>query len=250
MFPLLALLAATVSFQEPMLDSVVPELAAGPVCASRVELRNLGANTIEVSLEAHLDSGALVPLDGQRGLFVRLEAGQRSSFQFAPGDAIAKGWVKLRALPVVALSGAVECTEGDRLRTVPRQVAFAMRDPWFDGDVAGLRGAEVLIVNTEARPAAAQACYSAGSLYSVPGERGSLPLQPVCSAVWETQLAPFATVRVPIEREENTHFSLRTRGAAVVLEMLRPLEGSTRLFTVDSNIHFGEEVHNPQTPKM
>ena len=234
-----------------MLESVVPDLASGPACTSHVELRNLGAQTVEVSLEGHVDGGALVPLEGQRGLAVRLAPGQQSTFGFGSGQGTGGGWVKVREplspesdAASVAISGAVECTENDVLKTVFRPVAFALRNPWFEGDTASFPGAELLIVNTEPHPASARACYSAGSFYSVPrGRGGAGEWQPVCSAVWETQLAPFASARVPLEHPGDTHFSLRTRGGAIVLQILRPLDGSTRLFTVDSTIHFEQEVH-------
>jgi hypothetical protein len=36
--------------------------------------------------------------------------------------------------------------------------------------------------------------------------------------------------------------SLKTQGAAMVLEMLRPLGASIKMYKVDSTIHFGGEV--------
>jgi len=242
---------ASASAQDLTLDSVVPGLAAGPACTSRIELRNLGAKPMAVSVEGHAETGALVALEGQDGRVVRLEAGERRSLSFPATDKMQTGWVKVseplagvRASPVVAVAATVECTENDLLRTVSRPVAFAMRNPWLDTDLAGLPGAELLIVNAGPRPALARACYSNGSLYSVPAEHGpGIGLQPVCSAVWETQLAPYASARVALDRDDARHVSLHTWGEAIVLQLQRPLEGSTRLFTVDSTIHFGQEVH-------
>jgi hypothetical protein len=44
---------------------------------------------------------------------------------------------------------------------------------------------------------------------------------------------------------ESTHFSIRTRGRGIVLQMMRPVEPSVRLFRVDSSVQFGSEVPGP-----
>jgi hypothetical protein len=98
----------------------------------------------------------------------------------------------------------------------------------------------ISFINTSERAAKAAACYSAGGLYSVP-ERGT-ELLPVCSAAFEVQIPPFGSREFPVERDGSSHFSLKTVGDAIVLEMLRPVEANVRVYEVDSSIKFGEEV--------
>lgn len=219
---------------------VVADLAASPDCTSRVELRNLGSAPAAVLLEARLDTGALVPLEKQGSIDFKLAPGERREFAVSETGPAAKAWVKLSGeSQSVAFSGAVECIEGDRLRSVSRPAAYSMRDPWFEIDSADYRGAEVLIVNTAARPALANACYSGGALFSVPSANGPPPpLQPVCLAAREIRIPPYSAARLPVERESTTHFALRTIGEAVVIQPLRPFEGSAHLFSVDSTIRF------------
>ena len=81
---------------------------------------------------------------------------------------------------------------------------------------------------------------SAGGLYSVPG-RGA-ELQPVCLTAFEVQIPPFGSREFPVDRDGSAHFSLKTVGEAIVLEMLRPVEANVRVYAVDSTIRFGEEV--------
>jgi hypothetical protein len=45
-----------------------------------------------------------------------------------------------------------------------------------------------------------------------------------------------------VARDGSSHFSLKTQGAAIVLEMLRPLEPTVKMYQVDSTIQFGSEV--------
>ncbi len=96
------------------------------------------------------------------------------------------------------------------------------------------------LINTTERPVRASLCYSSGSLYSVPDR--SAELTPVCDSAFDVQIPPFGAREFPVAREGNSHFSLKTQGAAIVLEMLRPLGASIRLYKVDSTIHFGGEV--------
>jgi hypothetical protein len=39
-------------------------------------------------------------------------------------------------------------------------------------------------------------------------------------------------------RDGNSHFSLKTEGNAIVLQMLRPLATGVKIYTVDSTIKF------------
>jgi hypothetical protein len=146
--------------------------------------------------------------------------------------------------PVVTVSGSTECVAGNELRTVAREVAFPMRNPWFEGDVSELPGDLLALVNTSAQAATASLCYSAAAFYSVPDGRRGGELTPVCTASFAVQVPPFSARQFPVEREGNSHFSLRTRGAAIVLQMLKPQGVHVKVYAVDSSIHFGAEVVN------
>jgi len=45
-----------------------------------------------------------------------------------------------------------------------------------------------------------------------------------------------------VEHEGNSHFSMKTEGDAIVLQMLRPLETGVKIYSVDSTIKFGGEA--------
>lgn len=236
-----------------IIESVLPALAYGESCSSIVRVQNLADAPVSIEVEAHRASGALAPLAGTASRVIRLDPGQQREYRLDIEEETTAAWVRMREslpesqpAPVVALSGATECRSGDQLRVVNREVAFPTRNPWFSGDTAGLRGAQVALVNTSEHTAHASACYSAGSLYSVPN-----PAQPVtelhelCSAVLDVQIPPFGTREIAVERNGSSHFSLRTRGDAIVLQMLRGGDFGVRIFSVDSSIQFGEEVTQP-----
>ena len=230
-------------------ESVLPLLAYGPSCTSAILLRNLGDGPADVELEGHRASGGLAPLAGQAGRVVHLAAGAEGSYQLDIPEKDTGAWVRVRertaahGRPAVAVHGTAECREGNQLRAVARQVAFPTRDPWYGGDVAGLHGAVLSVLNSSAAAARATVCYSSGNLYSVPGEtQASRELQPVCSSSFEVQIPPYGTRYFPVESEGNVWVSLRTRGDAVVLQLLRPATEGVRTFSVDSSIKFGGEV--------
>jgi len=80
-------------------------------------------------------------------------------------------------------------------------------------------------------------------LYSVPhNDRPAVELTPVCSETIQELVPPFGSRQFPVARGGNSHFSLTTRGDAIVLQMLRPAETSAKVYRVDSTIKFGEEV--------
>ena len=54
-------------------------------------------------------------------------------------------------LPALAVEGSIECLAGDRLGTIPRPAALAMRNPWFNGRVADLAGAVMALVTLRPR---------------------------------------------------------------------------------------------------
>ena len=250
--PLLAILvlglrAAPAAGQERFVENIVPALAYGPGCWSAVELRNLGDRAVDVEVEGHKASGALAPLVGHPRNAVRLSAGEGGSYRLEIEEETRGAWVKVRERvpsarlsPVVAVSARSECTAANQLRTVARDVAFPTRNPWFSSDVTELHGGVISLINTSERVAKAAACYSAGGLYSVPG-RGA-EFEPICSTAFEVQIPPFGSREFPVERDGSSHFSLKTAGDAIVLEMLRPVEANVRVYVVDSTIRFGGEV--------
>jgi hypothetical protein len=235
-------------------ESVLPSLAYGPSCSSTVVLQNLADTPVDVELAGHRSSGALVPLAGRAGRVIHLAPGERGSYQLQIQEEENGAWVQVReraavrAAPVVAVSGTTECRQGNQLRTAARQVAYATRDPWFAGDVSDLRGSVIALINVSAGAVRASLCYSAGALFSVPGETPtSRELKPVCSAAFDVQVPPFGTREFPVERQGNSYFSLKTRGDSIVLQMLRPANEGVRIYTVDSTIKFGGEVP-PEVP--
>lgn len=245
---LLVVLASAVAYgQERQVESVVPALAFGGKCSSTVSMQNLSDRWVLADVEAHRPGGALAPIFGHPAIAMRLAPGEKSSYKPEIDEETEGAWVRIRervpspALsPVLAISGITECVVGDELKSVGRDVVFPTRNPWFSGDVAELNGALVSLINTTERAVKASLCYSSGNLYSVPGT--STELTPVCSAAFDVQIPPFGAREFPVGREGSTHFSLKTQGAAIVVEMLRPLGMDRRMYKVDSTIHFGGEV--------
>jgi hypothetical protein len=235
--------------RERVVESVLPSLDYGPSCWSTVNVQNLGDRAASVALESHRASGALVALEGIPHMALHLNPGERSSFRLEIKDETGEAWVKLRETipapqlsPVVALSGVTECVAADQLRSTAREVAFPIRNPWFSGEAAQMRGNLISLVNTSERPARALLCYSSGNLYSVPSPGRSTPeLMPICSTV-DIQVPPFASLQFPVEHEGSSQFSIKTRGDGIVLQMLRPLETGVKMYKVDSTIKFGGEA--------
>jgi hypothetical protein len=229
-------------------ESVLPQLSYGSGCSSAIEMRNLGSSAVDVEIEGHRGNGALVGLTGHAFGPVHLAPGARARYQLdiPENETETHAWVLMRertARPSVALSGSTECREGDELRTIVREVAYAARNPWFAGDIGKSRGSMLAVINLSGRPAMAQVCYSAGNLYSMPGESAaSRELRPVCSSWSDVQVPPFGTRNLPLQREDSTYFSVKTRGDSVLLQMLHPAPSNLRTYTVDSTIRFGSEV--------
>jgi hypothetical protein len=231
------------------MESVVPGLAYGPSCSSVVEVANLGDRSVVVEVEGHRASGALVSA-GTGGDPVVLAPGARRSFRLEIAEETTGAWVKVRERipspdlgPVVAAHATTDCVDGDRLRTVRRDVTFPMHSPWFAEDVSSLAGGVIELINAGEQPAHAAVCYSEGNLYSLPRQDRNPPaLEPVCSEAFETQIPPFGSREFPLERNGSQWFSIKTRGPSIVLQMLRPVEAGVRMYVVDSTIRFGSEV--------
>jgi hypothetical protein len=250
--PVFAALALA-SGQERVVESVVPALAYGAHCSSTVELQNLSDRPVVVDVEPHRASGALVAMAGHPEITIRLTPRERSSYKLEIEEETESAWVKVRervpspgASPVVAVSGETECVVGDQLRRVGREVVFPIQSPWFSGDVTDLPGGLLSLINTSEHAVRASACYSSGGLFSAPaGTRAAAELTPICTSAFEVQIPPFGAREFPVARDGSSHFSLKTQGAAIVLEMLRPVDLSVRMYKVDSSIQFGSEVPGP-----
>ncbi len=248
---LLLLAALPACAQQRTIDRVLPALAAGKACTSAIQLRNLGERPVTLAVEAYGENGALVALKGQTAIAVELAPREQGTYLLELPEETTGAWVRVREQlaaapfsPVVTVSGSTECVTGNQLRTVAREAAFPMRNPWFEGDVSELPGDLLALVNTSAQPATASLCYSAAAFYSVPDGRTGGELTPVCTASFSVQIPPFSARQFPVEREGSSHFSLRTRGAAIVLQMLKPQGANLKAYAVDSSIHFGSEVVN------
>jgi hypothetical protein len=76
----------------------------------------------------------------------------------------------------------------------------------------------------------------------VPDGRRGGELTPVCTSSSTVQVPPFSARQFPVARDGSTHFSLRTRGPAIVLQMLKPQGTKVKTYAVDSSIKFGAEV--------
>jgi hypothetical protein len=247
----LVLLAASVhaADRERVVTSILPSLDYGASCWSTVTLANLGDRVVTVEIEAHRAGGGLIGLPGLDEMVLRLNPGERVSHRLEVADEVGVGWLKVRERipslklsPVIAISGLSECTVDNQLRSTPRELSYPTRNPWFSGDVEDMQANMISIVNTSERPAQASLCYSAGNLYSVPTAVNPTPeLTLVCSKAFEVLIPPYAARQFPVQRDESTHFGIKTMGDAIVLQMLRPLATGIKVYTVDSTVKFGGE---------
>jgi hypothetical protein len=131
-----------------------------------------------------------------------------------------------------------ECVVQNDLRTSAREVAFALRNPSFSSNLGELHGRLVSMVNTSERAAEVWLCYSEGNLYSVSGH----PLSEICSNAFDVQVPPFGARSFPVERDGATHFSIKTRGDGIILQMLKPVAAGVKTYAVDSSTKFGGEA--------
>jgi hypothetical protein len=234
---------------ERLITSVLPSLDYGPSCWSTLTLANLSDRIVTVEIEAHRAGGGLVGLLGTNEAVFHLPPGAHVSHSLSITDESGVGWLKVRERvpspglsPAVAVSGQSECLVKDQLRTTPRQLSYPTRNPWFSGDIEEMPGNLISVVNTSERAAQASLCYSQGNLYSVPGTAPqSSELKPVCSQSFDVLIPPYATRQFPVHREDATHFSIKTQGDAVVLQMMRPVEAGVKVYSVDSTVKFGGE---------
>jgi hypothetical protein len=248
---LLIFLAATAhaADQARVVTSILPSLDYGPSCWSSVALTNLGDRVVTVEMEAHRASGGLVGLAGLNDMVLHLNPGERVSNRLEIGDESGAGWIKVRERipsprlsPVIAVSGLSECTLDNQLRSTPRQLSYPTRNPWFSGDVEEMQGNMISVVNTSERAAQASLCYSQGNLYSVPTDAHPNPqLTLVCSKAYDVLIPPYASRQFPVQRDDSTHFGIKTQGDAIVLQMLHPVAAGIKVYSVDSTVKFGGE---------
>jgi len=235
---------------ERIVESIVPWLAYNSSCSSSVELQNLGTREVAAEVEAHKNSGALAPFAGHSGIQVHLSAGERAVYKLQLTEETTGAWVRVRETipssqlsPVLAVAGATECLTADELHTTVREVAWPTGNPWFSGDVSQPDDGIIAIINTSEHTARVSGCYSSGVLYSVPrSDRPAADLTLLCSESIQELIPPFGSRQFPIARGGNSHFSLTTRGDAIVLQMLRPSDTNVKVYRVDSTITFGQEV--------
>jgi hypothetical protein len=232
--------------RERKFETVLASLPTGPGCWSTVELNNLGTRVVTLEVEAHRSSGALAPFAEHPQVLVRLQPGEHLSYRLEIRDDAGDAWVNVREMipsarfhPVVAATGLSECVAENKLHTSSRAVAYPLRDPWYSGDISEISGDVISLVNTSERPAEVSLCYSFGNLYSTPNNPS---LQPVCSHTRRVQIPPFGAMQFPVRYEGSSHFDLKARGEAIVLEMLRPVQAGVRVYSVESTIQFGGEA--------
>jgi hypothetical protein len=228
-----------------VVETVVPDLLYGPGCRSEVELRNLGTHAVDLMVEGHRESGALVPVSGQSTGAVHLAPGHRHIVRLelesghawlAVRETLAKGMART----AVAAAGKTECVDGNVVSAVTRDAAFPSVSPSFRAPARTIwaTGETLLLINTSESQARFSACYSTGNLVS----DGTGKLVPVCSHSIDTTVPAYGTRYLPIETGEAALVALRTAGAAIVLQMLQPAAKTVQLYRVDSRIDFGSEV--------
>jgi hypothetical protein len=247
----LLLIGASASATDPerVVTSILPSLDYGASCWSSVTLTNLADRVVTVEVEAHRAGGGLVGLAGLDKMILHLKPGERVAHRLEIGDESGQGWLKIRERipspklsPAIAVTGLSECTVDNQLRSTPRQLSYPTRNPWFSGDVEEMQGSMISVVNTSERAAQASLCYSQGNLYSNPtSAHPNAELTLVCSKAFDVLIPPYASRQFPVQRDDSTHFSIKTQGDAIVLQMLRPVETGVKVYTVDSTVKFGGE---------
>jgi hypothetical protein len=234
---------------ERVVSSVLPSLDYGASCWSAVTLANLGDRMVTVEIEAHRAGGGLIGLAGLDQMVLHLKPGERVSHRLEVTDEEGVGWLKVREQipspklsPVIAVSGSSECTVENQLRSTPRQLSYPTRNPWFSGDVEEMPSDMISVVNTSERAAQASLCYSQGNLYSAPtAPRSASELTLLCSRAFEVLIPPYGSRQFPVQRDDSTHFGIKTMGDAIVLQMLRPVATGVKVYQVDSTVKFGGE---------
>ena len=204
---------------------------------------------MDARVEPHRESGSLVALVEQPGLIVHLEPGQQKRFRLEIPETTENAWASIREMlpgrgfqPVLGVTGQTDCLAGNQLHTAVREVAHPMSNPWFDGHLDELQGARLAVVNTSEAAATVTGCYSGGTLIANPNVPGGGTLTPLCTYRFREQIPPFSARQFPVQRQGSSHFSLRTSGRAIALQMLRLLDAGTQLFEVDTSIRLASDL--------
>jgi hypothetical protein len=225
------------------MESVVPALLYTHSCSTRLELRNLGERAVDAQLMPHRESGSLVPLAEQSGMSVHLLPGEKRSFTLKLYESTGNAWAAIREIgvgPILSVTGETTCLSGGETRSSIREVARPSTNPWFDRDTEDLPGARLAVVNASASMAVVSGCYSGGTLFSNSNVPGGAALRPLCTNRFQEQLPPYSARQFEVSRNGSSHFSLSSKGSAVALQILRPLDAGLQLFQVDSSITFGQ----------
>ncbi len=249
---LTSLAAAAQPAPSPGFVSVLIPLSFDDRCWSTATVRNLTARSVNLAVEAHDSTGALLALDlsptsplhlaPSDGLTLRLGSQET-------GDAMA--WVKFiepnapPSGPTVAVSGLTNCSDGTTLTTIPAGIAYPTQNPWIEARSADAQGKMVLLLNAAPTPATARACYSTGTFVTLPTSPDAPPAERlVCSQTRSLYLPPFALRLIPVEQDSSSLLHVTTRGSSLVLLILKPRPGKTRKFSVDSTISFQDPAGN------
>ena len=229
-------------------ESVLFPLAFGETCSSKVTLQNVTEEAAVVWITAHKSSGSIAPLSGAPASRVSITAGAKITLRLqVDGEEDRQAWVHLKEAgrPSIALSGAVECTDGGELNTTAAGVVFPARDPWIRGDVADFHASEVWMLNASASPASASLCYSSGVYTQLPDNKKATE---ICSDEVDLFLPPFGMRTAPVVKNGNSRFSLRAKGEAIALRLIVPAAERKKKFSVDSSIQFAD-VPPPTEPR-
>jgi hypothetical protein len=152
--------------------------------------------------------------------------------------------------PALAISGVTECISSNKMLSAERRVAYPIANAWLSGTSETFAGEIVLAVNLSETPATEHVCGASTGYYELPvGSDGRSRLHPICGIEFEVQIAPFNAPRFPIEGPPGSKFLLETQGAQMVLQVLKPLNVSVQLYSVDSRIRFDEERPVPSGSK-
>lgn len=214
------------------IESILFPLGYGEGCWSSVTLQNVSGEAARVRLTAHKSSGALAPLKP----IVELMPGAKVDLRLeVKGEDDNQAWVQMieTRTQSVALSGTTECPS----KTTAAGVIFPSANPRVRGDVKDFPAKEIWILNASAVPASAEVCYSNG--VSVQQSDAFKPTE-ICSDEDEVYLPPFGMRIVPIVKNGNSGFSMRTTGESVALRLLIPGKDKSHKFSVDSSIQFAD----------
>ncbi len=114
--------------------------------------------------------------------------GERKRFTLNLPETTDNAWAAIRETipdrqltPVLAVAGQTDCVAGDRIYSAVREVAQALPNPWFEGDVGEMSGARLVVVNASESVAVVMGCYSGGTLVSNPNVPGGAALTPLCT---------------------------------------------------------------------